>query len=145
LGNSPGAVIDSSDHSSMRLFSIGVPVIATLKGAVTFRAHWYALDRWFLTYCASSSTSPDQGSDPYDSKSSRSSVYEVTTASAPAITDSSGTPRRASVSPIVTTFRSGVNRCASAAQFASTLVGATMRNGTSRTGAADSAALMALA
>ena len=33
----------------------------------------------------------------------------------------SGWPRLASVSPIVTTFRSGVNRAASAAQFGSTL------------------------
>jgi hypothetical protein len=29
-GNSPGATIDSSAHSSMRLFSMGVPVIAIL-------------------------------------------------------------------------------------------------------------------
>jgi hypothetical protein len=36
-GNSPGAVIDSSDHSSIRLFSIGVPVIASLIGAASSR------------------------------------------------------------------------------------------------------------
>ena len=40
FGNSPGAVIDSSDHSSIRLFSIGVPVMATLNGARSRRAHW---------------------------------------------------------------------------------------------------------
>ena len=39
-GNSPDAVIDSSDHSSIRLFSIGVPVIASLNGAGSRRAHW---------------------------------------------------------------------------------------------------------
>ena len=72
-------------------------------------------------------------------------MYDVTTASAPAITDSSATPRRASVSPIVTTFRSGVNLRASAAQFASTLVGATMRKGFSVTSSPDSAAFMAFA
>jgi len=33
-------VIDSSDQSSIRLFSIGVPVIASLNGAGSFRAHW---------------------------------------------------------------------------------------------------------
>jgi hypothetical protein len=32
---------------------MGVPVIATLNGAATRRAHWYAFDWWFLTYCAS--------------------------------------------------------------------------------------------
>ena len=36
-GNSPGAVIDRSDHSSIRLFSIGVPVIASLNGAASSR------------------------------------------------------------------------------------------------------------
>ena len=33
LGNSPGATIESSDHRSIRLFSSGVPVIASLNGA----------------------------------------------------------------------------------------------------------------
>ena len=51
-------MIDSSDQSSIRLFSIGVPVIATLNGVATRRAHWYALDWWFLTYWASSRNSP---------------------------------------------------------------------------------------
>jgi hypothetical protein len=64
FGNSPGAVIDSSDHSSIRLFSIGVPVIATLNGAVTLRAHACALEWWFFTNCASSRTSPAQDSAP---------------------------------------------------------------------------------
>ena len=39
-GKRPGATIDSSDHSSMRLFSMGVPVIAILVGAGSSRAHW---------------------------------------------------------------------------------------------------------
>ena len=122
FGNSPGAVIDSSDHSSIRLFSIGVPVIATLNGAAhlprALRTPW---SWWFLTYCASSSTSPAHARAPYASKSSRSSVYEVTTASAP-VDHVCERARRAgpSVSEIVTTFRSGVNLRASAAQFAST-------------------------
>jgi len=29
---------------------MGVPVIATLNGAASRRAHWYALDWWFFTY-----------------------------------------------------------------------------------------------
>jgi hypothetical protein len=33
-------VIDSSDHSSIRLFSIGVPVMASLNGAGNRRADW---------------------------------------------------------------------------------------------------------
>ena len=56
-------------------------------------------------------------------------MYEVTTASAPSITSARVPPRRPSVSETVTTFRSGANRCASAAQLASTEVGATMRKG----------------
>jgi hypothetical protein len=39
-GEQPGAVMDSSDHSSIRLFSIGVPVMATLNGAGSILAHW---------------------------------------------------------------------------------------------------------
>ena len=56
-------------------------------------------------------------------------MYEVTTTSAPAITSARSAPLRASVSVIVTTFRPGVNRADSAAQFGTTLVGATTRNG----------------
>ena len=56
-------------------------------------------------------------------------MYEVTTASAPAMTSARSAPLRASVSVIVTTFRPGANRADSAAQFGTTLVGATMRNG----------------
>ena len=52
-------MIDSSDHSSIRLFSIGGPVIASLNGAANLRAHWWTFDWWFLTNCASSSTNPD--------------------------------------------------------------------------------------
>ena len=32
--------MDSSDHSSIRLFSSGVPVIAIFTGAASRRAHW---------------------------------------------------------------------------------------------------------
>ena len=32
--------MESSDHSSIRLFSIGVPVMASLNGAGSLRAHW---------------------------------------------------------------------------------------------------------
>ena len=39
-GYSPGATIDSSDHSSMRRFSIGVPVIASRNGTSTRRTAW---------------------------------------------------------------------------------------------------------
>ena len=53
----------------------------------------------------------------------------MTTASAPAMSSPRSAPLRASVSVIVTTFRPGANRAASAAQFGTTLVGATMRNG----------------
>src|SRR5581483_2102460 len=63
------------------------------------------------------------------SRSSRSSVYEVTTRSAPAMSSLSSAPRRASVSAIVTTVRPGANLAASAAQLGATLVGATTRNG----------------
>ena len=129
FGNRPGAVIDSIDHSSIRLFSIGVPVMASLNGAGSRRAHWYTLDWWFLANWASSRISPDHCAAAYASASSRNSVYEVTTTSALAMTSTRSWPRRRNVSVIVTTRRSGVNRAASAAQLASTLVGATMRNG----------------
>ena len=56
-------------------------------------------------------------------------MYEVTTTSAPAITSASSWPRRRSVSVTVTTRSPGLKRAASAAQFGTTLVGATMRNG----------------
>ena len=38
-GNSPGATIDSNAQSSMRLFSMGVPVMASLVRAGSSRAH----------------------------------------------------------------------------------------------------------
>ena len=56
-------------------------------------------------------------------------MYEVTTASAPAVSSLRGRPRRAAVSEIATTVSPGANRAASLAQFGTTLVGATMRNG----------------
>ena len=65
-------------------------------------------------------------------------MYEVTTASAPSMTPDRETPRRPSVSETVTTFRSGANRSASVAQFASTEVGATIRKGLDRTVPGDS-------
>ncbi|MNR63563.1 hypothetical protein D3C85_1859120 [compost metagenome] len=60
LEKSPGATIDVRAQNSMRLFSRGVPVMASLNAAGSLRAHWYALDWWFFTNCASSSTRPDQ-------------------------------------------------------------------------------------
>jgi hypothetical protein len=56
-------------------------------------------------------------------------VYEVTTTSAPAAASARPEPRRARVSVTAATFRSGVKRAASAAQLATTLVGASTRNG----------------
>ena len=50
-------MIDSSDHSSIRLFSSGVPVIASLNGAAQpARRTGSVLAWWFLTNCASSRT-----------------------------------------------------------------------------------------
>ena len=40
LGNRPGAVSESIDHRSIRLFSTGVPVIASFVRAGTDRAAW---------------------------------------------------------------------------------------------------------
>ena len=56
-------------------------------------------------------------------------MYEVTTKSAPGYRLGESSPRAAPVSEIATTVRSGVNRAASAAQFGTTQVGATIRNG----------------
>src|SRR3546814_10616574 len=67
----------------MRLFSMGVPVIASLNGAFTALAHWWTLDLWFLANWASSSTSPDQRPAEYASVSRRKRAYDVTTISAP--------------------------------------------------------------
>ena len=53
-------MIDNSDHSSIRLFSSGVPVIAIFTGVASWLAHFYNLDCRFLTICASSSSRPDQ-------------------------------------------------------------------------------------
>jgi len=60
--NSPGAVIDSSDHRSIRLFSSGVPVSAILTRARRVRTALYAFDARFFTNCASSSSTAAQGS-----------------------------------------------------------------------------------
>ena len=49
-GTRPGAAIHSSDHSSIRLFSIGVPVSASLNGAASSRTQRYVLAWCFLTY-----------------------------------------------------------------------------------------------
>jgi len=67
LASNPGATIDSSAHSSIRLFSIGVPVTASLNGTGSFFAHPYALALWFFTNCASSRTSPDHDTASYSS------------------------------------------------------------------------------
>ena len=56
----PGAATAKSDQSSRRLFSIGVPVMATLKGTDSMRARRLACEVWFLTNCASSRNRPDQ-------------------------------------------------------------------------------------
>ena len=71
----------------------------------------------------------------------RSSVYEVTTAPAPAAISPRDWPRRAVVPAIVTTGRPGANRAASAAQLDTTLVGATIRKG-GRPGSASRARQM---
>ena len=59
----PGAAMAKSDHSSSRLFSIGVPVMATLNGTESIRARRLAWEVWFLTNCASSRNRPDQATD----------------------------------------------------------------------------------
>ena len=51
-------MIESSDHSSIRLFSIGVPVSASLNGAASSRTQLYVFAWWFLTNCASSRITP---------------------------------------------------------------------------------------
>jgi hypothetical protein len=55
-GNRPGEVMARRAHSSMRLFSMGVPVMASLTRARRSRAVWCALVALFFTNWASSST-----------------------------------------------------------------------------------------
>ena len=54
--------MDSSAHSSARLFSSGVPVTASLNVVGSDFAHRKPLECWFFTNCASSRIRPDQGS-----------------------------------------------------------------------------------
>ena len=42
---------------------MGVPVIASLNGALRSRAHWWMREVWFLANCASSRMSPAQSTE----------------------------------------------------------------------------------
>ncbi len=74
FGSRPGATRANNAHSSVRLFSNGVPLMAT----VNFRSNPVitenALLVWFFTDCASSSITPAKEMAWYCSASSRSSV-----------------------------------------------------------------------
>ena len=82
LPSRPGAVRENIAHSSPRLFSIGVPVIAYVIGAPTPITAAKTLDEWFFAFWASSSSMPAHDWAAYSSASSRNSAYEVITMSA---------------------------------------------------------------
>ena len=113
----------------MRLFSIGVPVIANVTSARRSRAARYALVWLFLTNCASSRTRPAHSTSANSASSRRSSVYEVMTRSADAAASVTAIPRFARVASTTATRRSGVKRAASLRQVDRTEVGATTRKG----------------
>src|SRR3546814_20717753 len=113
----------------MRLFSMGVPVIASLNGAFTALAHWWTLDLWFLANWASSSTSPDQRPAEYASVSRRKRAYDVTTISAPSTSVARSVLLRRRVSVMPAVWRFGANCATSAFQLETPRVGATIRKG----------------
>ncbi len=129
LGNRPGVAIDSIDHRSMRLFSIGVPVTANFTRARNRRAALYVAACRFFTNCASSKITAPQGSAPYSSSSRRRSVYEVTMMSARALTCASGSARLALVRSTTSNRSPGANIRAWSAHVGPTEVGATTSTG----------------
>ena len=60
LPSSPGITQSRIAHSSVRLFSIGVPVSATRTGLGILRSALAVEERAFLTCCASSATTRSQ-------------------------------------------------------------------------------------
>ncbi len=125
LPSSPGITQSSTDHSSVRLFSIGVPVSATRTSLGTLRSALAVPERAFFTCWASSATTMSQPTCASASWLTRMVPYVVSTnpLSSPSSVRPSPWKRRVSTP--------GANLRTSASQLPIRLAGQTTSTGPS--------------
>ena len=121
----PGLTMSMIAHSSSRRFSIGVPVIASVRRASSRRRARARFVAGFLTSWASSSRSRSQATAASVSTSRVAMSYEVMTTSLARATAASSSPLSRSPPWCRCTRSDGANRSISRAHWRVTLIGQT--------------------
>ena len=134
----PGLTMSISAHSSLRRFSIGVPVIASRRRAGSRRSARARFVFGFLTSCASSSSSRSQGIAARKSTSRVAMSYEVMTTSDCSAASASAAPASRRLPWWLCTRSEGANRATSAPHCLTTLIGQTTSVGPSTPGPTSS-------